>query len=68
MHSIPQETAQNKTPPARGSIKTRASVADALVLKYYEETDAKKEAFGHELTDDDWLLEEYAGELSELAA
>ena len=41
-------------PGVRGPIKTGTSVADALTLQYYEEADAKKAAFGHELTDDDW--------------
>ena len=41
-------------PGMRGPIRTGTSVADALTLQYYEEADAKKAAFGHELTVDDW--------------
>ena len=45
---------EGKEPGTRGPIKTATSVADALILQYYEEADAKKAAFGHDLTDDDW--------------
>ena len=45
---------EGKEPGTRGPIKTATSVADALILQYYEEADAKKAAFGHVLTDDDW--------------
>ena len=38
----------------KGSLKTAFSVSDALVLQYYEEPDAKKAAFGHELTFRQW--------------
>ena len=37
-----------------GPIKNANSVADALVLQYYEEPDALKAAFGHALSMDDW--------------
>ena len=47
---------EGKEPASRGPIRTATSVADALILQYYEEPDAKKAAFGHELTDDDWAL------------
>ena len=43
-------------PGLRGPIKTGTSLADALTLQYYEEADAKKAAFGHELNADDWRL------------
>ena len=43
-----------KEPGMKGSIKTATSVADALILQYYEEPDALKAAFGHELTDAEW--------------
>ena len=43
-----------KEPGMTGPIKTATSVADALTLQYYEEPDAVKAAFGHELTDDAW--------------
>ena len=47
---------EGREPACRGPIRTATSVADALILQYYEEPDAKKAAFGHELTDDDWRL------------
>ena len=48
--------AVGKEAGAKGLIRTAASVTDALTLQYYEEPDAIKAAFGHELTDDDWRL------------
>ena len=44
----------DKEPDITGAIKTASQVADALLMQYYEEPDAVKAAFGHELTDDDW--------------
>ena len=44
----------DKEPDTTGAIKTASQVADALLMQYYEEPDAVKAAFGHELTDDDW--------------
>jgi hypothetical protein len=41
-------------PGMKGPIKTATSVADALTLQYYEEPDAVKAAFGHELTETQW--------------
>ena len=41
-------------PGMKGPIKTATSVADALTLQYYEEPDAVKAAFGHELTEAEW--------------
>ena len=41
-------------PDVTGAFKTATQVADALVLQYYEEPDAVKAAFGHELTGEDW--------------
>ena len=41
-------------PAMKGSLKTACSVADALVLQYYEEPDKVKAAFGHKLNDEDW--------------
>ena len=38
-----------------GPIGTASAVADALVMQYYEEPDAVKAAFGHELTEEDWV-------------
>ncbi|MBQ3355633.1 MAG: histidine-type phosphatase [Oscillospiraceae bacterium] len=43
-----------KEPVVKGSLKTACSVSDALVLQYFEEPDAVKAAFGHELTDEQW--------------
>jgi len=43
-----------KEPGMKGPIKTATSVADALTLQYYEEPDAVKAAFGHDLTEADW--------------
>ena len=37
-----------------GSLKTACSVSDALVLQYYEESDSKKAAFGHNLKTEQW--------------
>ena len=45
-----------KEPGISGPIRTATSVADALILQYYEEPDALKAAFGHELTWDGWCL------------
>ena len=41
-------------PTLSGPIKLANSVADALVLQYYEEPDELKAAFGHELSIEDW--------------
>ncbi|MBR6089952.1 MAG: histidine-type phosphatase, partial [Anaerolineaceae bacterium] len=41
-------------PGMTGSLKTGCSVADALVLQYYEEPDELKAAFGHELSFEQW--------------
>ena len=47
---------EGKEPKMSGPIKTATSVADALTLQYYEEEDAEKAAFGHELKEADWQL------------
>ena len=44
----------DKEPDIAGAVKPAYQVADALLLQYYEEPDAVKAAFGHELTDADW--------------
>lgn len=44
----------NKEPALNGSLKKATSAADALVLQYYEESDAKKAAFGKDLSMEDW--------------
>ena len=45
----------NAEPGSKGSLKTATSISDALVLQYYEEADPVKAAFGHELSDDEWI-------------
>ena len=45
---------EGKEPKMTGPIKNATSVADAMILQYYEEPDAVKAAFGHELTEADW--------------
>ena len=44
----------DKEPDITGAIKPAYQVADALILQYYEEPDAVRAAFGHELMDADW--------------
>lgn len=44
----------DKEPDIIGAVKPANQVADALLLQYYEEPDAVKAAFGHDLTDEDW--------------
>lgn len=44
----------DKEPDITGAVKPAYQVADALLLQYYEEPDAVKAAFGHDLTDADW--------------
>ena len=41
-------------PSVSGSLKTACSASDALILQYYEESDAKKAAFNHNLTLKQW--------------
>ena len=48
------EMEANKEPDLTGAVKPAYQVADALLLQYYEEPDAVKAAFGHELTEEDW--------------
>ena len=45
---------EGSIPGSKGSLNTGNSVADALVLQYYEEPDEVKAAFGHQLNFDDW--------------
>ncbi|MBQ3667969.1 MAG: glucose-1-phosphatase [Clostridia bacterium] len=45
-----------KEPAMVGALRRGTSVADALILQYYEEPDALKAAFGHALSDEDWRL------------
>ena len=41
-------------PGMKGSLKIATSASDALILQYYEETDDKKAAFGHDISLEDW--------------
>lgn len=41
-------------PSMKGSLKLATSASDALVLQYYEESDDKKAAFGHDISRADW--------------
>ncbi len=43
-----------KEPTMTGPIKTATSLADAMTMQLYEETDAEKAAFGHSLSEADW--------------
>lgn len=45
---------QMNEPTIKGPLGTAVSLADALVLQYYEEADKKKAAFGHDLSEEDW--------------
>ena len=45
---------QHKEPKSSGSLNTMMSISDALILQYYEEPDAVKAAFGHDLTFGQW--------------
>ena len=47
---------EGKEPKMSSPIKNATSVADAMILQYYEEPDKQKAAFGHDLTDEDWRL------------
>ncbi|ETD18911.1 MULTISPECIES: histidine-type phosphatase [Prevotellaceae] len=42
-------------PRMKGSLKDANTCSDALILQYYEEPDAMKAAFGHNITLDDWI-------------
>lgn len=45
---------QGEEPRMKGSLKTANSASDAFILQYYEETNDKKAAFGHDLSLNDW--------------
>ena len=47
---------EGKEPAMTSPIKTATSVADAMILQYYEEADETKAAFGHDMTQEDWQL------------
>lgn len=44
-----------KEPAVKGSLKTATSLADALVLQYYEDSNDGSASFNHVLTNKDWL-------------
>lgn len=46
--------APGEEPTVGGSLKTACTLSDALVLQYYEEPDAKKAAFGKDVTHEQW--------------
>ena len=48
--------ANGKEPGSQSDLKLACSVADALVLQYYEEPDERKAAFGHDLSRSDWEM------------
>ena len=45
---------KNREPSMGGSLRLACQAADALVLQYYEESNAMKAAFGHTLRWEDW--------------
>lgn len=45
---------RGEEPRMKGSLKDANTCSDAFILQYYEEPDARKAAFGHNLTLDDW--------------
>ena len=45
---------RGEEPRMKGSLKDANTCSDAFILQYYEEPDAKKAAFGHNLTTEDW--------------
>lgn len=53
-HNVTVTFKNGTQPQIGGTMGWAGEVADALVLQYYEEPDAFKAAFGHELTEDQW--------------
>lgn len=45
---------KGKKPKLSGSLKTAHSLADSLLIQYYETEDDRKAAFGHAMTFKDW--------------
>lgn len=41
-------------PKMKGSLKTAHSLADSLLIRYYETEDDREAAFGHTTTFEDW--------------
>ena len=46
---------EGSEPSVAGPIRTATSLADAMLLQYYEDPDPVKAAFGHELDREDWI-------------
>ena len=42
-------------PNVKGALRNATSLADALVLQFYEESDEEAAAFGHKLDKEDWI-------------
>lgn len=45
---------KGEEPVMKGSLKLANSASDAFILQYYEEADAQKAAFGHDISISDW--------------
>lgn len=45
---------KGEEPAMKGSLKLANSASDAFILQYYEEVDAQKAAFGHDISISDW--------------
>lgn len=45
---------KGEEPAMKGSLKLANSASDAFILQYYEEADALKAAFGHDISISDW--------------
>ncbi|MBO7676203.1 MAG: histidine-type phosphatase [Erysipelotrichaceae bacterium] len=45
----------DEEPNVKGALRNATSLADALVLQFYEESDEKAAAFGHDLEKEDWI-------------
>lgn len=45
---------KGEEPAMKGSLKLANSASDAFILQYYEEADAQKAAFGHDISISDW--------------
>lgn len=45
---------KGEEPAMKGSLKLANSASDAFILQYYEEADARKAAFGHDISSSDW--------------
>ena len=55
-HNSSVVLAVGKEPSMGASLGAAVSVADALILQYYEEPDSRKAAFGRELTAEEWRM------------